>query len=356
MKILFIAPANSNHTKKWVNAFRVNNKVFLCSMHIDISVGKENVFYLPIKNKLGYYLNALFLKWIVRKIKPDIIHVHYASGYGTLARMAGLKNYILNVWGSDVYDFPYESKLKMGIIKRNLGNAFQIASTSEVMKKQVLKLVNPLREIVVTPFGVDTQIFVSLEKAVAGNFTIGTVKTLSPKYGIATLIRAFDYAVKLGVNDAQLVIVGGGEQERELKEFAASLGSGDKIRFIGVVNHTEVPGWLTRFDVYAALSESESFGVAVVEAESCGIPVIVSSAGGLPEVVKENISGFIVPVGDWETAGEKIFCLYNDEELRRGMGKAGRELVLEKYDWNKSVEIMNRLYQQVYETIKQCAS
>jgi glycosyltransferase involved in cell wall biosynthesis len=316
-------------------------------MHRDNSI-TTNVYYLPFKNKFGYYLNAFFLKETVRKIKPDIINVHYASGYGTLARMASLKNYILNVWGSDVYDFPYESKVKMWIIKKNLQNAFQIASTSEVMKQQVLKLINPSREIVLTPFGVDTHFFKPMKKKETDIFVVGTVKTLAPKYGIATLIRAFDYAVTLGMNNAQLIIVGDGKQEQELKGLARSLKSYEKIQFIGLVKHTEVPGWLTRFDLYVALSESESFGVAVVEAESCELPVIVSDAGGLPEVVKENISGFIVPKNDWKAAGEKIYALYNNRDLCKSMGDAGRKFVLEKYDWTISVEIMNRLFQQVY--------
>jgi glycosyltransferase involved in cell wall biosynthesis len=346
MKILFLAPANSTHTQKWINAFRQNHEVFLCSMHFDKTV-IHNVCYLPIHNKLGYYFNAPLVKHFVKKIKPDIINVHYASGYGTLARIAGLKKYILNVWGSDVFDFPYESKLKMGIIKKNLKYAFQIASTSEIMKKQVLRLINPLREIVVTPFGVDTRIFKPEAKRTSYKFIVGTVKTLAPKYGISVLIRAFDYAVTLGMYNAQLIIVGGGEQMSELKALAHSLQSSEHIRFIGSVNHNDVPEYLTRFDIYAALSESESesYGVAVVEAESCGIPVIVSSAGGLPEVVDENVSGFIVPVGGWKIAGEKILQLYHDEGLRKKMGQAGRRLVLERYDWNDCVGIMRNVFE-----------
>jgi glycosyltransferase involved in cell wall biosynthesis len=354
MKILFIAPANNPHTQKWVHGFRVQHEVFLCSMHIDPLLNIENIFYLPIKNKLGYYLNAFFLKRIAKKIKPDIINVHYASGYGTLARMAGLKNYVLNVWGSDVYDFPYESRLKMSIIKKNLKNAFQIASTSEVMKKQTLKLINPKKEIIVTPFGVDTNIFITIKKDFADKFIVGTVKTLAPKYGISTLLQAFDYAVSLGMSNAQLIIVGGGEQENELKMLSQSLPSNEKIVFIGAIKHSDVPGWLTRFDLFVALSESESesFGVAVVEAESCGLPVIVSSVGGLPEVVENNITGFVVPRGDWKCAGEKIFQCYNNRDFCKKMGEAGRELVLKKYDWNKCIQIMEKLFENVIESIK----
>lgn len=346
MRILFIAPANSVHTQKWVSALKRDNEVFVCSMQHDESI-EGTVFYLPVRNKIGYYLNSPFLKKIVKKINPDIVNVHYASGYGTLARLAGLEKYILNVWGSDVFDFPYESKLKMHIIKKNLNHAFQIASTSEVMKEQVLRLVKPLREIAVTPFGVDTEMFKPIPKQMSDKFIVGTVKTLAPKYGISVLIRAFDYAITLGMKNAQLIIVGGGEQMRELKALAASVQSSEHIQFIGPVKHDEVPGYLTKFDVYAALSESESesYGVAVVEAEACGIPVIVSSAGGLPEVVDKDISGFIVPVGGWKTAGEKIFRLYNDAELRKSMGSEGRKLVLTRYDWISCVNKMKKVFE-----------
>ncbi len=324
-----------------MDAFR-DDDVYLCTMHQD-NERKENVFVLPFRGQAGYYLNALHLRKIVKKIQPDVINVHYASGYGTLARIAGLKKYILNVWGSDVFDFPYESKLKMNIIKKNLNNAFQIASTSEVMKEQVLKLIKPSREIVVTPFGVDTNIFVPSKKR-SDNFIVGTIKTLSPKYGIDVLIRAFDYAVSLGMNNAQLIIVGGGEQRDELEKYARSLPSGEKITFIGPVEHADVPSWLTKFDLYVALSERESFGVAVVEAESCGVPVVVSNVGGLPEVVQDTVSGFIIPKGDWKCAGEKMFQLCNNVSLREKMGEAGRKLVLEKYDWNICVDIMEKLF------------
>lgn len=344
MKILFLAPANTIHTQKFVSAFQNTDEIYLCSMHCDAGV-TDNVYYLPIKSKMGYYLNAPFLKAIVKKIKPDIINVHFASGYGTLARMAGLKNYILNVWGTDVFDFPFKSKLKMRILLKNLKNAFRIASTSEVMKKQVLKLIAPVKDIIVTPFGIDTDIFKPAKKMPSDDFIVGTVKALAPKYGISTLIRAFDYAVGLGMKNAQLIIVGGGNQETELKQLATSLKSKEKIQFIGRIDHTDVPEYLTQFDLYVALSESESFGVAVVEAEACGLPVIVSSAGGLPEVVEEDISGFIVQPGDWKSAGDKMFQLYNDRLLCKIMGESGRKFVLEKYDWNKCIDIMRELYE-----------
>ena len=348
MKIVFVGPAVSIHIQKWVDAFKAENEVHLVTMHPvqDASWHFENTHVLQVRNAFGYYLNAGELHSIVAKLQPDVVNVHYASGYGTLARRARIGKYILNVWGSDVFDFPYESKLKMRIIQKNLRAAEQIASTSEVMKRQTEKLIAPKKEIVVTPFGVDTTVFAPKEKAPQDKIVIGTVKTLSPKYGIDVLIKAYNEAFVNGLTNSELLIVGGGPQEAELKALAKSLPSAGNIQFLGFVKHDEVPKYLTQFDVYVALSESESesFGVAVVEAESCGVPVIVSNVGGLPEVVLDGETGFVVPHGDYAAAAEKMLLLSNNSDLRKKMGESAREFVCKKYAWNVCVGIMENMF------------
>ena len=53
----------------------------------------------------------------------------------------------------------------------------------------------------------------------------------------------------------------------------------DSVKFIGSVPHVEVPDWLNSFDIYAALSVLESFGVSVIEASACRLPVVVWDGG-----------------------------------------------------------------------------
>lgn len=355
MKIIFIGPEISIHIQKWVDAFKNDNEVYLITMHPvnDNSWSFNNTIVLKFKNAFGYYLNALDVHRIVKDIKPDVVNVHYASGYGTLARFSRIGGYILNVWGSDVFDFPYESKIKMKIIKKNLIAAEQIASTSEVMKIQTEKLIKPKKEIIVTPFGVDTNVFCPKTKQDSGKIIIGTVKTLSPKYGIDILIKAYNETYIKGLTNSELWIVGGGSQESELKTLANSLPSGQNIKFVGFVKHDAVPGYLTEFDIYVALSESESesFGVAVVEAESCGVPVIVSNVGGLPEVVKNEETGFIVQHGDYVAAAEKILFLSKDNSLRERMGNNARNFVCSKYSWDVCVDIMINMFRSFVKPI-----
>lgn len=356
LKITFLGAHSSIHIVKWVNemAERGHN-VNLITMHPgEEKLNKNVVIYkLPIKPPLGYYLNTLYLKILLKKIKPDILNTHYASGYGTLARLSDFQPNLLSVWGSDVFDFPYESRFKMKILQKNLKTAFRIASTSYVMKKQTERIFKPLKEIAITPFGVDCEKFKPLDlNKVNNKIVIGTVKRMAPKYGISNLIKAFALVKSRTDKNIELILVGGGKQEEELKNLAKKLSVDKYISFVGAVPHSDVPKWLNRFDIYCALSESESFGVAIIEASACGVPVVVSDAGGLLEVVVDNKTGYIVPRNNPEITAEKIEILVNNEKLRKKMGEAGRSFVLENYEWKENADMMEKIYNEVIKDFK----
>ena len=343
MKIVFLAPLSSIHTIRWANIFAEHgHEVHVISMHnlsVDQLSPDVNVHMLPFKAPLGYYLNVWAIKSIFKRIKPDVLNAHYASGYGTLARLSGYHPLVLSVWGSDVYDFPYESRIKMSIIKKNLDTADIICSTSEVMKKQTESLLVSPKKILVTPFGIDTTKFTPKRNFSEEVHVIGTVKTLAPKYGIDTLIKAFAIVEnKQSDKDLRLVIAGDGPQRTELVNLASNLGIADKCKFLGKIPHNKVPEVLHSFDIYVALSESESFGVAILEASACGLPVVVSDAGGLPEVVENGKTGMVVPKHDSETASEVLLSLIHSSELRKKLGAYGIERINNYYTWESSYQ------------------
>ena len=110
---------------------------------------------------------------------------------GTLTRISKVKPVLLSVWGSDVYDFPNQSRIKFKIFKKNILNAKCIASTSNAMARELKKKID-IEDVPVfiTPFGVDTEKFNVKEKNEKEEFIIGNVKTLEPKYGIEYAILA----------------------------------------------------------------------------------------------------------------------------------------------------------------------
>src|SRR5690606_6983129 len=147
--------------------------------------------WLPFRGKSGYVLNVPALWNHLRLLKPDLVAAHYASGYGTTGALSRYHPLAMSVWGSDVYDFPYESRFKAALVRYNLRRASVVASTSHVMAEQVCRLVPDLPAPIVTPFGVDCATFSPQPGRESGYITIGSVRRFAPKYGLDVLIRAF---------------------------------------------------------------------------------------------------------------------------------------------------------------------
>lgn len=358
MKVLFLSAANSIHTVRWVNALserghkitlvsQKNHQADADSIHSDVDIR-----YLPVSGTKGYYLNARALNRIYKQGNFDVINVHYASGYGTLARVARLPRILLSVWGSDVYDFPYESSVKEKILRKNLKYAAMLASTSKAMAKQTQKFLNENKEIKITPFGVDIKKF-SPDKRKKENdkFVFGIIKTLSPKYGIDTVIKAFAQFYN-EISDQEkgkvcLQIYGKGELLEELKKLTRTLKIEEHVIFKGYIPNDKVPRALNDMDVFLLGSRFESFGVAAVEAMACGIPIVATDADGFKEVIKGQETGFIVPKNAPEKMAPYLKILYDDDELRKRMGAAGRKRVETLYNWDKNVETMIEAYQNL---------
>jgi glycosyltransferase involved in cell wall biosynthesis len=176
---------------------------------------------------------------------------------------------------------------------------------------------------------------------------IGTIKSLETNYGIDVLIKAFALVKKQSAHEVKLLICGGGTKEQELKNIAQKTGYADDILFAGRINQQEVARYHNMIDIFVNVSLQESFGVAVIEAMACEKPVVVTEVGGLKEVVEENVSGIFVPPSNIEKTAAAILDLLNDPGKAKRLGKAGRNNVLKKYDWNQNLDDIEKLYKKI---------
>ncbi|MGU5725787.1 glycosyltransferase [Aeromonas caviae] len=359
LKVVLLSGASSIHTVRWANGLSTaGHDVYIISQHpiADPFLPEVKVHLLPFRGVLGYFTMVPAVRALLNKIQPDIVNAHYASGYGTTARLVGYHPWLLSVWGSDVYDFPHKSWLHKWLVTTNLRAADKIASTSYCMAEETRSLAADLADadISITPFGVDLAAYQGLKPELVQQkpkLVIGTVKCMKPKYGIDTLIRAYAILCKsLNQNKSspalELRLVGGGEQTAELALLAQRLGVADSVSFVGQVPHAAVPQELAKLDIYVALSrlDSESFGVAVIEAGAAGRPVVVSDAGGLPEVTIDGETGLVVPRESPQAAAKALEKLVLDEKLRYQMGICGQQHVAKQYDWNVCINTMIMVY------------
>jgi glycosyltransferase involved in cell wall biosynthesis len=111
-------------------------------------------------------------------------------------------------------------------------------------------------------------------------------------------LRAF---ARLTNQDSCLVFAGDGPLRADLEAEARALGISPRVRFLGFVNQTQLPGLYCAADLLLLTSEHDACPVVVCEAMLCGCPVILSdSVRGRLDLVHHAVTGFIYPRGDVE--------------------------------------------------------
>jgi glycosyltransferase involved in cell wall biosynthesis len=117
------------------------------------------------------------------------------------------------------------------------------------------------------------------------------------------------------------------------------------VSFAGVTD--SVIDILSSADVFLLPSGMESFGLAALEAMACEVPVIATRVGGLSEVVEDGVSGYLLPLGDVESMAERTFEILNSPELRRRLGKRGRQIAAEKFTPRRALGAYLDVYNSV---------
>ncbi len=305
--------------------------------------------YLPGQSSLAYIRNIPAMRRVVSQFGPDIVHAHYATGYGLWGSSQHVAPLVVSVWGTDVADaLNHRSRVGM-IVRRSLREARLITATSQYLMDQTIALEpEAAGKIEVIPFGVPIppQEKVREEKAENAPVTVVFAKLYLPNYAPDTVVKAFARAHD-SLPDLRLTMLGGGEMQSELERLAETLNITSAVAIHGWMEPDEAQRIIRAGDIFVMPSLSESFGVAAAEAASYGLPVVATNVGGVPEIVRDGDTGLLIPPGDEAALAEAILRLAQDGNLRQSMGKAGRRLVAEKYDFEKCLDKMEAVYQKV---------
>lgn len=297
----------------------------------------------------SYILNVPELRKIYKEYEPDVVNVHYMSGYGLMATLAGARPLVLNCYGSDIFVAPKKSKVVKLIVKKLLNSADAVAATSKAMAAEAMRIMGPEhKEVIVTPFGVNVNLFKKDESRTYNERpVIGIIKYLKPIYNIPLLIKAFAITKEKTSVKPLLHIYGSGPLKEELLALCKDLHIYDDVAFFETIPNQEVPKALNTMDIFVNCSNLESFGVNIVEAMACELPVVATPCPGPKEVIDNGVTGVVLKDWDYEELATELIKLVDSPELREQYGKAGREKVLREYDWSKNVETLINIYHQV---------
>jgi|TARA_Y100000031_G_scaffold70041_1_gene77702 hypothetical protein len=230
-------------------------------------------------------------------------------------------------------DTPEHILKKVGIFKKWFYQIFQkadyIQAISNFLYNWAIKNGAKLGEII--PNGVDLELFKPGQGGYRNEKVILTVSRLVKKNGLEDLIKAGQYLDFL----FKIVIVGDGPDKSELEKLVSKLNFGDKVIFEGKVDHRDLVKYYSSADIFVRPSLSEGLGISFLEAMAVGLPIIGTPVGGIPDFLKDKETGLFCKVNNPKSVAKKIKEILTDQSLRVKLVANARNLVEEKYSWDK---------------------
>ena len=194
-----------------------------------------------------------------------------------------------------------------------------------------------INKIHVVPIGIDTDFFApqtDIER-IPGRI-VSTASADVPLKGQKFLLEAIA-KVRDEVPHVHLELVGKQREGSTTAETLNQLGLDDIVRFNQGISYKELVNLLASAEVAIVPSLYEGFSIPAIEALSCGAPLIASTGGALPEVAGPHLETCLaVPPGDSDALADQIKYAFQNPDLCRKIGLAGRQRVIEKWSWRES--------------------
>ncbi|MCX6646855.1 MAG: glycosyltransferase family 4 protein [bacterium] len=275
----------------------------------------------------------------------------------------GSEIWVSKHWGSRLRHPALAEKIEEYVIR----SADMITVVSQPLKDELLKRGIDGNRILVNPNAVDPEMFdpgrfssdeikkLRSELGIPdGRIVAGFIGTFGQWHGVEVLARAIPVALKNNPN-LHFLLIGGGLLYGSVKELLKESGVLDRVAFTGIIPQRDAPKYLMCADFFLSPHVPNPDGTPffgsptkLFEYMALGKGIIASDLDQIGEILEHGKTALLVKPGDPDDLAKAINTLYNDMALVDRLGKAARELVLEKYTWDAHVgKILDHLYNNV---------
>lgn len=285
----------------------------------------------------------------LRRLRPDVVHLHFPYPPGELAALLATPDVPTVVtYHSDIVRQRTLLKLYGPALRMVLGRAARILPTSPAYLERSPWLRVVRDRCTVVPLGIDPSPFVGLPRQGDGR-TLLFVGRFRYYKGLHHLLEAMTL-----LPEARLVLVGGGPLEETLRAQSEALGLSRRVEFATEVSDAELPGFYARADVFVlpACEPSEAFGLVLAEAAAAGLACVSTELGtGTSYVNVNEETGLVVPPSDPAALAAACRRLLVDPGLRERLGAAGRTRAAALFDIRRVAAEVASIYSEVISAV-----
>ena len=288
----------------------------------------------------------------------DVLQGYFLTQAGFVAAYAGKYLNIPSVVsarGNDIERAIFDPACAAHILYALEHASAVTANANELAKKARAML--PGLEVTVIPNGIDTEQFKSFlrNKLLAESLglineasrVVGFTGELREKKGLRSILSAYAQVNKR--NPATLLVVGdvrAGEDKQIFEEFKLSNPNANVI-VTGYVSQNDLPVYYSLMDVFVHPSLRDGLPNALLEAMACEKAIIATPVGGIVDVVTDCENGRFVRTNTVDELAESIDELLNNETLRKKLGSAARQTIIDKFTLQAELEGNLALYRRL---------
>ena len=353
IKVLHIAQAAGGVERyiqmllKYINRDEFEN-ILICSY--DYTLEKfdkltDGFEQIAMRRSIGIHdIKAIAkVRKLIKRYNPDIVYAH-SSKAGAIARLAnvGMKNkciYNPHGWAFNMQCSKKKEMIYIAIEKLLALFCDKIICISDAEKESALKkFICKEGKLQVIFSGIDVQAYEKCKQIVfaredllipADAYVVGMVGRLSQQKAPDVFIRAAEI-IKKSIPNAFFVMVGSGELQDEIQQYAERYGFSDSLLITGWID--EPMKYVEHFDVAMLLSRWEGFGLVLPEYMLAEKPIVATNVDAIPNIITDGENGLLVERNDYQAVAEAVIKLHNNRNLVDKLREFGTNCVYKRFN------------------------
>jgi PEP-CTERM/exosortase A-associated glycosyltransferase len=328
---------------------------------------------LPVLRQVGVIAGLVRrLHQIAQASRPHILHAHSPSLNAIAALRVGqalgipVVYEIRAFWEDAAADHGTSRpgglryQLTRAIENYVLRRADAITTICEGLRTDIVARGIPGAKVTVIPNAVDSSQFgaavppdgmLAHSLGLTGHLVLGFIGSFYAYEGLALLIRALPRMLAT-VPSLQLLLVGGGQQEDQLRALVAELGLERKVKFAGRVPHQQIATYYGLIDilVYPRLPMRLTELVTPLkplEGMAHGRLIVASDVGGHREMIEHGKTGMLFKAGNADALADQVLQLIRQVQTWPLLRRQAKAYVARERNWGVSVARYRDIYQRL---------